>query len=106
MVIAQIKGIKLTGAAADTLSFSAYKRIQEWLTSFTAENNFKSIVAESVEDADNKLQQILRAELVPYWAQAIGVTPYHFCFNFGYADVNDGKFWFPSTANSSYRSIL
>lgn len=93
MHIAQIVSVKLRVSAADTLPHSAYLRIEEWLTQWTPRRNFKTVLADSREQAIERCRQQLRKQLVPSWAAHLGVKPEHFTFQVSDQEVVDGEFW-------------
>ena len=95
MHIAQIVKVRLKVSACDHLSYSAYTRVQEWLTQWTPVANFKAVIAEdrhlAIEACRiqmHKEEAWIRSDLI-----RLGVRSQHFYFNVSDQEVVNNQFW-------------
>lgn len=96
MHIAQIVKVELRGSAANTLSYAAHTRVQEWLTQWTPARNFKAVIAGTRDEAIERCRQVLRKQLIPSWIEHLGVKHEHFVFRISDQDAPNGEFWMSS----------
>lgn len=104
MIVAKIKKISLKFMEADNVPKKDYDALVNWLNAgWSIDNNFKAVVAETKEEAIEKLSNYLYDELVPSWLK--NVTPEMFEFEIAYSELEDGFFWINMLGNTTKFSV-
>ena len=89
--MAHIVEVRLSTKAADVLTANAHRRASDWLTHWTPEQNFKGVVAESLEAALGVLQHDF---VMPCFMLSIGLKPEHLEFQLSRQELDaDGRYW-------------
>lgn len=98
MQIVQVTRIALKGNAKSLISAEAYDEVKSWLPQWTPVNNYKAVIADTLQEGVARYQKELSEKLVPWFLSNKGVLPEHFEFTVTYQEIEDGRFWHqPST---------
>ena len=97
MNIMQIATIRMHPDAGRVLTHEAFTEVGEWLKQWTPRANYMAVVSGSPEESLGILRKDLSATLVPKFLDILGVRPEHFQFEVSDQDVDDGRFWMPSS---------
>lgn len=97
MNIMQIITFRLHPDVANTLNHAAFTEATTWLKQWTPRANIKAVVSGSRKESLSVLRKDLSTSLVPWFLDIKGVKPEHFQFEVSEQEVDDGRFWMPSS---------
>lgn len=98
MIIAKLLSVRLRPRSDHELTAHVYGTAQNWINTWTPDNNFKTLVAANKEEAVSKFQKLLSQQLTPSW---VGCGPEYFVFTLAISAVDEDGFFWPGGGGST-----
>lgn len=94
--VTQITKVVLSDSASHELSAHTYKRVQDWLQTWTAPANFPAVLTQTLDSGIYACRRSLRDKLLPEFISSLGVRPDHFKFQVSQQLITNNEFWMSS----------